>query len=733
MLTGKQPWIEYTSGVIFITLAILQLIQIPSLVTIQEKYFDTLQVLYPKNYQNTHTVIIDIDEQSLASIGQWPWNRLTISQLLKHLHDYGVSLVGFDILFSEYDRTSPAMIANQLYEFYPELSFKLKLIESNEKIMAASMGLIPTISANSSSNHPGMFQPQPSSIKAVIGEKPNQIPHYFDHILTNVPEIDKAAAGIGFISLIPEHDGIIRRAVLVNYINENFYPALSAEMVRVAFQGNSFAVKSHSTGIQGLILQTPKGNIQIPTDRLGRTWIHYAEPIHLNPKQTVYVSAADILNQSANADLLKGKIAIVGTSAIGLKDIRATPNTSHMPGVEVHYNILENLIDALLYQTPLISRPGLFTIIEPCLTIVMSLSITLLFRSKSIAYQVVTFLIFSLSTLGLSHYAFVYHSILFDASMIILIMTMCFLWETIAHFLYEEREKKHIQNAFKQYLSPAMVNELSSSKEKLKLGGEQKSMTILLCDIKNFTQLSELFSNDPETLTTTINQILTPLSDLILKHGGTIDKYIGDCIMAFWNAPIDTANHQQRALDAAIEMKQSLPAINQSIQSTLQSFGAQEIGIRIGINTGQCIVGNIGSNRRFDYSVLGDTVNLAARLESLGKTYQTDLLIGEETYSHVDQDRLIKLDRICVKGKSKPVSIYTNLTNKNDPDLKKHRAFLEAYSQGNWSQAAMVATNNKQLFNGELAGYYQCMLERIVLFQQQPPAKWDGVYHLLTK
>lgn len=734
MLITQKSWVEWAAGLLVIVCTVLQLVQIDSMVNLQSKYFDTLQVLYPRASDNHHVVVVDIDEKSLSEIGQWPWDRVTMSHLIDNLKSYQVPLVGFDILFSEYDRTSPNLIAKQLQDRYPALANDLEKIPTNESILAKSMMSMPTVTAQSSSHFPNQYPTPPSSIKAIIGEKPNQLLYYFPHLLSNVPEIDAAAKGIGFISLIPEHDGIIRRIVLVNYINDNFYPALSAEMIRVAFQGNSFVVKSNTQGIKSLIMQTPRGKAQIPTDNLGRVWVHYSRPDHTNTKNSIYISASDIINKTVKPELLKGKISIIGTSAIGLKDIRQTPNSVHLPGVEVHVNILENLINSLVYQKPLIHRPQILHLVEPIITLVFSLIILVFSQRKSVISQISLITILSGILLGYSQYAFVYQHILFDPTISIINITLIFSWITLAHYIYEEIEKKRIHDAFNQYLSPAMVKDLSSSKDKLKLGGEEKRMSIMLCDIKNFTGISEKTKSNPEELTTMINKILTPLTDIILSHNGTIDKYIGDCIMAFWNAPIDVEQHEQKAAQAAYDMQKAMPSINQSIKDTLETYGLSEIGIRVGINSGTCIVGNIGSNQRFDYSVLGDTVNLAARLESLGKTYQVDLLVSEYTYKLVDKDSLIELDRVCVKGKNEPVSIYTHVNDPSDSDRAIHQEFMTAYRSNQWEKALNIIQQASKIFNGEISGYYGYMEKRIQSFQSNPPDEnWQGVFHLQNK
>ncbi len=734
MLIKQHQWVYISAVILVLCCTVLQLAQIRPIEHIQNIYFDQLQKMYPRpEKQPSQVVIIDIDEASLAHIGQWPWNRQIIAKLIDQLHQYQVAAIGLDIIFAEYDRTSPNRIAENIMDQNPDLANQLLLLPSNEQHMTDAMKKTPTVVAYSATQFDNNAPKPKSSVKAVIGPKPKRLDHRFAAVLTNVPEIDHAAKGHGIVSFAPEADGVIRRAPLVKHIDERFYPNLSLELIRVALKGHSLALKSHPDGIQGVVLQTSMGNIMIPTDNQGRIWIYYSKSRHAHSQSSIYISAKDILSGEANPDLLKRKLVLVGTSAIGLKDIRSTPITSHMPGVEVHANMIENMLEQLIDKQPFLQRENKSSVIEAMLTLALSFITLLICIKCRIIYQICWLFIPALGLMSYSISQFLTHRLLFDPITSLIIIGLCYTWVTLLNYLYEEREKKHVFDAFNHYLSPSMVTELSQSPDKLKLGGETKHMTILFCDIRNFTSISETFKDSPEQLTKLINQVLTPLTEIIHERQGTIDKYIGDCIMAFWNAPLTIEEPEKQALLAATAMLERIIQVNEDINAKLPDHKQVEIKIGIGINSGPCLVGNLGSEQRFDYSVLGDPVNLASRLESQCKAYGVELILGEDTAKKCSSSLLL-LDWICVKGKKDSTAIYTSIPHISSDQHALHHNFLEHYKNMQWEEALSLLKQCREQFADKLALYHDMMQTRIHQFQKDPPKKpWDGAIRLTEK
>ena len=759
------------------------------------KYFDQLQNYSMRETDgHTYTVIVDIDEKSLEEVGQWPWSRNVLADLFKKCAESGMLVLGLDILFSEPDRTSPNLIAKDLRIRNPELSRQLSILPSNESIAADSMlnkneefdpqkPKLKIVLGHSALNIKGDAERddvQESSVKAILGKNPKSWLTPYPGLLANVSEFEKNAYGAGTISLAQEPDGIVRRVPLISNVGGKIRPTLALEMIRVAFQGNSIATKTGPNGIENVIIQTKTiGRAAIPTDANGRVWIHYGQPDEINfEKSRYYVSAVDILKGRVGKERLQGKLGIMGTSATGLKDIKPTSVEERMPGVEIHANLIDTVIDAIIYYTnkkksentyeSLIKRgeskeeakqkiknikiggaPFLKTGVNmPFYEAIFAVLLGLIFTLSALKFGP----ILNISLLGiilgsafyLSLRLYLKDKILFDPTFSAFSTFLIYFGTTFSNYLKDANEKKQIRGAFAQYLSPALVEQLASDPDKLVLGGETKKMTFLFCDVRGFTTISESFKSDPQGLTKLINRFLTPLTNEIIKKNGTIDKYMGDCIMAFWNAPIDVNKHQNISCDAALNMHKALYELNQirKKEAEDQKKDFLELKIGIGLNTGNCVVGNMGSEQRFDYSVLGDAVNLASRLEGQSKGYGVKTVIGEETNDTVkDTYATLQLDLIAVKGKKEAVSIYTLLGNfemKESEDFKKlqiaHEKMFKFYFDQQWEDVLNEINKCKNMMNGIMSEYYEMFAPRIEEFINNPPGKeWNGIYVATTK
>ena len=749
------------------------------------KYFDALQRQTPRTIDGqTYSVIVDIDEKSLKEIGQWPWPRTALAELFEKSGEAGMLVLGLDVLFSEKDRTSPTLIAKDLENRYPEISNKLKLLPSNEQIAVESMSKIPIVLGHSALNIEGDAKRKDvkeSSVKAILGDDPKKkwlLP--YPGILANVPEFEKSAVGAGTISLAAEPDGIIRRIPIVSNIAGKIRPTLALEMIRVAFQGNSIATKTGINGLEEILIQTKAiGRAAIPTDAQGRVWIHYGPSDSANiDNSRYYVSASDIIKGRIGKDRLSGKLGILGTSATGLKDIRPTSVDERMPGVEVHANLIDTIISAILYyssskkaediynaaiktglteeealkksQAVKISGSPFLTsgVNMPFYEALFTILLGFIFTFSALKFGPVLNISFLGVIIGSAFYysfkLYTNDNILFDPTYAGFSTFIIYFGTTFANYLRDANEKKQIRGAFSQYLSPALVEQLAADPDKLVLGGETKKMTFLFCDVRGFTTISESFKADPQGLTALINRFLTPLTDKIISHNGTIDKYMGDCIMAFWNAPLNVDGHEAMACEATLGMHKAMAELNSERKKEAEESNKKflELKIGIGVNTGPCVVGNMGSDQRFDYSVLGDAVNLASRLEGQSKSYGVKTVIGPETYEIVKEKyATLQLDKIAVKGKKEAVSIFTLLGDekiKENEDfkilLKNHNKILEYYFKQEWDNAVKLMNKSEGLLNGVMKEYYFIFTERIEEFKKNTLSKdWDGVFVATSK
>lgn len=753
--------------------------------TLRNKAFDVYQQLDPRPEGKYPVAIIDLDEKALSEVGQWPWPRNKIAEMIEKLGNLGVAVVGFDIIFAEYDRTSPEKIAANFKNLPEEAKNSLKALPRNESAMASAMKKVPVVVGQV-----GLFVPLPEGkqktaaktpFKASLGADPRPFLYQYASLLANVPELEKNAAGHGFFSVWEEYDGIIRRVPLIIRIGEKeMRPALTVEMLRAAYGTNTLLTKTNAAGMESIAMQIrgARGqNFDIPLDARGRIYVHFSKPAKQDVKpgeSRLYVSAADVLGNRVPPNLLKGKLVLVGTSAVGLQDIRNTPVESRLPGVEVHANILESVfaaegefqkevqkqfkelvaggmpqqqaaqqVQAIDKRDYFLRYPAWANTFEMFMIIVSGILLIVLIPRLGPVLTLVCVTFAGGALAAFSWYLYSEQKLLFDVTYPggVTFALYCIL--TFANYTREAAEKQQVRGAFGQYLSPALVEQLAEDPDRLQLGGETKRMTLLFCDVRGFTSISELYKSDPQGLTILINRLLTPLTDTILARNGTIDKYMGDCIMAFWNAPLDAEDQEGDACASALQMFKDLEILNaeREEEAKQQSIKFLPLNIGIGINTGDVVVGNMGSAQRFDYSVLGDAVNIAARLEGQSKEYGCNIVIGEETAGQVDtRYALLELDQIAVKGKSEAVTIFGLMGDgayMTDPNFIAYRdktmELRTAYRAQDWDAAAKCAEEASELPEAPV-GLYAMYQARIADYRENPPGEdWDGVYVALTK
>ena len=697
--------------------------------------FDLFQVLRPREQKVRPVVIVDIDEASLREIGQWPWPRTVIADLITRLRAAGAVAVGFDVIFAEPDRMSPAVAAGSFRGLDAETREKLAALPSNDAVLAEAIkrvgGIIvgETGAAQAAPRAEGENAPQTGF--AIVGPNPRPFLVTFPGLLRNIPPIEQAAAGRGMFSIDPEPDGIVRRVPVVMEAQGQLAPALTMEMLRVVSRAGAILIRADQAGVKTVAVP----GLEVPTDGRGQFWVYFNKR---DPARSV--SATDVLNGRVAPDRLRGRLVLIGTSATGLLDIKTTPVQPDMPGVEVHAQILENIL-----TKSLLASPGYAIGAEIIAAVVFGLAIIVAAPMLPAAIVVALGAALIAGLIGISWYFFVEHHLLIDFTYPLISCWLIYLVLTFVNYFREQQQRQQIRSAFGFYLSPPLVEQLARSPEKLVLGGEERRMTILFSDVRGFTTISEHYKDDPQGLTQLMNQFLTPLTNAIIERKGTIDKYIGDAIMAFWNAPVDDDEHEANACDAALEMLARAEVLNGELKREAEASGGVYMPLRIGIglNSGPCVVGNMGSDFRFNYSVLGDTVNLASRLESRTKDYRLSLVIGSRTAERAKEKfATMEIDLIQVKGKKQPELVFTVLGRaevSEDPRCNELRdlntQMLAAYRKQQWDEAERLIERCRKLAGGfGVDGLFEMYKERIAVYRAEPPpADWTGVYEAESK
>ena len=705
-------------------LPILNPLQIFS--NLQNYSFDTLQRLLPREiYAEDPVVIIDIDDRSLAEIGQWPWSRNQLAKLTNQA--YAAATLGFDIVFAESDRTNPQSFISS-YPLNEDLKKELSALPSNDELFSQAIANHGTVVLGQALNNKNNIKPSKAKFGLVTqGDDPKQFIVNYSGIQNNINQLESSAAGVGSMS-IGNNDAIVRQLPTFESIGDQLVPSLALEMTRVAVGASTFQIKSSNAsseeafGAQTGINNIKLGPLTIPTTPEGNVWVYFAPS-----KNIPTVSAGDVISGLIPPEFFEGKVALVGTSAAGLLDLRSTPTEKNIPGVTIIAQFIQQI-----FANEFLQRPDWLFGAEFLAGLVLAVLITLSIQALGPIGGLSILITGSGGIIGSSYYFFKSKLFLVDPISPLIIALSVYVAVTFFNFLFTELERSRVRGAFAQYLSPEMVNRLAESSESLVLGGERKEMTFLFSDIRGFTKISEQYKDDPEALTQLINQLLTVLSNAILEHGGTIDKYMGDCIMAFWNAPTDQAEHRQLAIKAAHSMNDALDEFNLEVEGNLDF----KLEIGIGINSGNCIVGNMGSDKRFDYTVLGDAVNLASRLESQSSNYGLHMIVGENTYMDDSAFTMIEIDKIAVKGKSSAETIFTCFQSEikfAEGFLDTHNVFLQEYRSQNWD-AAKLTIGKLMSSSNELELYYRHMDARIDEYIKNPPAAdWEGVYVATNK
>jgi adenylate cyclase len=669
-----SPWLALITFAVLLTVKLAN----PYLVeSTRLKFYDYLMLGSPT--QSEQIVTVNIGEKAIEKYGQWPFPREVHAEIIGDIYGRGAALVGSTILMPESDRMG------------------------TDRVLADTLNQYPVVLSQTVSDSCKGVQNIARTGVAVIGDgNPTEFLPTYPCILSNIPELQKVAVGVGLTSTLPETDGVVRRVPLLAQSSGEYYPAFALELLRVAAGDPSYQAKINQTGVEALRIPSFE---TIKTDEYGRVFIN---PNYVFPS----VEVGDDIPR------LDGKIVILGVTAAGIANPVATPSGAQHPHV-LQASILETLINGDSVSIPLW---GQLADLAAFLGLALALIVLSRFR-----FSIVYIVILLGGYLYLPTYLFQTQNILFDVSFNLFAIALIYMHIYTAKFISEFLQKQQIKKQFGTYLSPDLVAQLQRQPELLQLGGDSRELSIMFTDVRGFTTISEHYGEDVQGLTKIMNRYMTVMTRAILENKGTLDKYIGDAQMAFWNAPLDNNKHALDAVRTAFQMLKDLETFNEEVTRE----GIPAFGMGLGINTATVVVGNMGSDQRFDYTCLGDGVNLAARLEGQSKPYGVKLVLGPQTAELVgDVYQVVELDLIAVKGKTEPARIYTAFPFFDAAGELQHKKFLEFYRSGNWEVAKKFASDLKKCWQGELVNYYDMMLERM---EGEPPANFDGVYRATSK
>jgi len=713
---------------------------IPLVSRLEAILYDTrLQLTMPRT-SDPRIVIVDIDERSLRDEGRWPWRRDRLGLFLDRLFDeYKVSVVGFDVVFAERDESSGLQVMQELAKkelagvpgfeaalesLQPKLEFD-RIFADRMRGRPVVLGYYFTQNPEDSANRVGVLPP-PVLPKGVFAGRNIQVTDWTGYG-ANLPELQAAAASAGHINPLPDTDGVTRRVPMLAEAADGYYEPLSLAIVRLFL--DSPEVRPGFTAARGWSRDYPGlewldvGPHRIPVDKDVAALVPYRG----GERTFKYVSATDVLEGRAPASDLEGRIVLVGTSAPGLLDLRSTPVGGVYPGVEIHANLISGMLDGTIKQMPPYVLGAEFLLLALA-GLAMALVLPLLNPIRSGVATVVGLG----AVVGINLAVWQHGNLVLPLASGVLMILLLFALNMSYGFFVESRAKRQITGRFGQYVPPELVDEMSQNPDKFSMEGESREMSVLFSDVRGFTTISE--GLDPRQLSQLMNEFLTPLTRVIYRHRGTIDKYMGDCIMAFWGAPLADPHHARNAVLAGLEMQAAMDAL----QAQFRARGWPELHVGVGVNSGRMSVGNMGSDVRVAYTVMGGAVNLASRLEGLTKQYGVSMIVGEATRAACPDIVFRELDRVLPKGTTEPVAIFAPIGPSASVDKSVHDELalwskaLKQYRAQEWDLAELQLLSLQRMHPS--TALYATFLQRIGHLRKNPPgAGWDGTTAFETK
>lgn len=699
-------------------------------------YDGRLNLTMPRGVDH-RIVIVDIDEKSLLEQGRWPWSRNKLAQMMDNLFDhYKISVLGFDVVFAEKDESSGYKTLEKMgqEQLRGDASFnqaleKIKPTLDYDQMFANSIKgrkIVMGYYFQLGSGKPGGVGLLPKPVFPAGSFDPNHIFVTGHSYGANLPILQQGAFSAGHFNPDVDRDGISRRIAMVEKFEGDgaLYESLSLGVARAYLGVDKVDAVYVPSGADFTVLEGLKiGNKSIPVDDYARALIPFRGPQGSFP----YVSASDVLNKKVDPKILNGAIVLVGTTAPGLLDLRASPVESVYPGVEMHANMVAGILDQNIKESP-----AYMDNVELLLLFVLGLALALALAILSPLWGTVWATAAMGGTLGLNFWLWTSKGLSMPIVTLWLMMTGLYLFNMSYGFFVESRAKRQMTGLFGQYVPPELVDEMAKDPTAISLEGDSREMTVLFTDVRGFTTISE--GLDPKELSQLMNEYLTPMTYVIHKYRGTIDKYMGDAIMAFWGAPLPDPDHAKHALQAAIGMIEELKVVNKAFEAK----GWAHIRIGVGLNTGTMTVGNMGSTFRMAYTVMGDAVNLGSRLESITKQYGVNIIVSEYTKAKVPDYVYRELDKIQVKGKNEPVSIFEpiglvgSVDSATLEELERYHHAVELFKKQKWDEAEAIFKELQA--KNDLYLYREVYLHRIAEYRIEPPGKdWDGVYIWKTK
>jgi len=730
----KQRWIRTFSGFALTFLMVIPVVTGERSELLERFEYDLYDIRlrqFLSTEKDPRIVIVDVDEASLAAEGRWPWSRVKLAKMLDQLFDqYGVAIVGFDMVFSEADQSIDLQQMRQLIkESDGEQGIEALLLALNsDKQFSQAIADRPVVLGylfDRSTKllhvgHPGNPVVPEDPVLATL-----PIPEA-NGVISSLDELQSVSVWNGFFdNPMVDSDGVYRRVPVLQRFQGEYFPSLALSMMLALFGEEQVQpiVESDATGERKALVAVEVAGMRIPVDQHGAVLVPYRGPQGSFP----YISATEVIQGTADPAALDGAIVMVGTSAAGLLDLRVTPMSNRYSGVEVHANILSGMLDERIQH-----QPDYTLGVELVQLILSGLLLSILIPRVSVLASTIVTLVISAMLVAFNLYA--WHEMLWVIPLgyTLVLISVLYLFQQTTGYFFETRNIAQLANQFGQYIPPEVVEELGQQAQSVQLSGESRDMSVFFSDVRGFTSLSEQLS--PQQLTQLMNIYLTGMTKVIHDQRGTVDKYIGDAVMAFWGAPLKDEHHARHALEAALKMLEIMPELN----NELEMKGLPPVRVGMGINSGPMNVGNMGSSFRMAYTVMGDAVNLASRLEGLTKYYRTPLLVSGELVEKVPEYLYRRLDKVQVKGRQEAVEIFEPITLLDEATPQQKQAVdlfhkgIELYSSQKWLEAENVFKDYLALHEADvMASIY---LERIADMAITPPGEgWNGVYSHTSK